>query len=941
MEVRVPPTPADVRMDGFAQRQALHTQSLVTKVPFKNVGPTVMSGRVVDLDVNSDDPTEFLVAYASGGLWRTTTNGLSFTPLFDEEASMTLGDIAVDWAHGGAIWVGTGENNSSRSSYAGTGIYHSTDGGATWTHKGLAETHRTGRIVLHPGDPNTVWVAAAGPLYHPSAARGVYKTTDGGTTWTQTLYVDDNTGAIDLVIDPSNPQVLYAAMWHRERRAWNFVESGEGSGIYKSTDGGSTWTKLTTEGSGFPIGEGVGRIGLAVAASSPSTIYAILDNQYRRPEEAGAADEGLTREALRTMTRAAFLTLAAEEVEDYLRRNGFPAKHTAASIIEQVRNDELTPLALVEFLEDANQQLFDTPVIGLEVYRSDDGGATWRRTHTDFIDAVYYSYGYYFGEIRVAPGDADKIYVMGVPILKSADGGATFTSINAPNVHVDHHALWVSAARPGHLINGNDGGVNISYDDGATWFKANIPPVGQFYTVQVDEAEPYNVYGGLQDNGVWVGPHTYEHSFGWYQEGDYPYDRLLGGDGMQIEVDTRMNDVVYTGFQFGNYFRIERGGGTTSIKPQHELGERPLRFNWQAPIHLSRHNQDILYFGSNRFHRSFDRGDTWETRSGDLTKGGVPGDVPYGTLTSIDESPLRFGLIYVGSDDGLVHVTRDGGYTWARISDSLPPDLWVSRVEASNHHEGRVYVSLNGYRSDHFEAYVYRSDDYGQTWTRLGTDLPPEPVNVVLEDSENEQILYAGTDHGVYVTLDGGATFMALDGGMPAAPVHDLKLQVREKHLVVGTHGRSIFVGDMAEVQQLTPELRAEPLHAFAPDTLRYDEDWGDADAVWAEPEIPQVTLPYYAAEPGTVTFLVKTDDGQELREWTQEAVRGLNYATYDLSADEDAAQRYNRRLEDDEDAPEMEQGDDGTYYLVPGTYTIEYRLGSAEATQTLVVAAD
>ena len=638
----VAPTSAEDRLAAFRGKAALRESSLVKNVPFQNIGPTVMSGRVVDVDVRPDDPSHFYVAYASGGLWKTTSGGTRFTPLFDSQATMTLGDIAVDWTAGGdatgeTVWAGTGENNSSRSSYAGTGVYKSTDGGQTWEHKGLEETHRTGRIVLHPSDSNTVWVAAIGALYSPNEERGVYKTTDGGATWRKTLFVDDTTGAIDLVLDPTDPDVLYAATWHRARRAWNFVEAGRGSGIYKSTDGGETWQEISTEASGLPTGEhpasgagqAVGRIGLAIYPGDPGILYALVDNQARRPEEEDEEAPALTREMLREMNSEDFLEIGEAALEDYLERNGFPAAYTVQSILEMVEAGELAPTALVEYLEDANESLFETPVIGAEVYRSEDGGQTWERTHDDYLDDVYYSYGYYFGEIRVAPDDPQRIYVMGVPILKSEDGGATFTSIGAPNVHVDHHALWVSPDRPGHLIGGNDGGLNISFDDGQSWFKANTPSVGQFYAIGVDEAEPYHVYGGLQDNGVWAGPHTYEAGAGWRQEGDYPYDRLLGGDGMQVEVDTRQNDVVYTGFQFGNYFRINRASGErTSIKPQHELGERPLRFNWQAPIQLSRHNEDVLYMGSQRLHRSLDRGATWEAISDDLTQGEARGRRP-------------------------------------------------------------------------------------------------------------------------------------------------------------------------------------------------------------------------------------------------------------------------------------------------------------------------
>ena len=474
MTNEVAPTPMEERIASWEQRKSLRQNSLVANVPLRNVGPTVMSGRVVDIEANPEDPTKFYVAYASGGLWVTVNNGQSFDPLFDREAVMTLGDIAVDWGNSETIWVGTGENNSSRSSYAGAGVYKSTDMGVTWEHMGLAETHRTGRIILHPNDANTIWVAAAGALYSPSPERGVYKSTNGGMSWTQVLFVDNNTGAIDLVADPSNPDVLYATMWHRERRAWNFVEAGAGSGIYKSTDGGDNWTLISTEESGFPTGEGVGRIGLAVYPQNPEIVYAFLDNQYRRPaEDVDISDESLTREALRTMSMQSFLALDDDKISNFLRDNGFPRKYTVASVRDLVQEGSIQPVALVEYLEDANAQLFNTPVIGAEVYRSDDGGMTWTRTHSEFLDRVYNSYGYYFGEIRIAPDTPDRIYIMGVPILRSDDGGKSWLSIGAPHVHVDHHALWVNPNRPGHLINGNDGGVNISYDDGVNWFKAS------------------------------------------------------------------------------------------------------------------------------------------------------------------------------------------------------------------------------------------------------------------------------------------------------------------------------------------------------------------------------------------------------------------------------------------------------------------------------------
>ncbi|MCY4672779.1 MAG: glycosyl hydrolase [Bacteroidetes bacterium] len=926
------PTPAAERLSSFDLRLQEAQQSLVSDVVFDNIGPTVMSGRIVDIDANPLDPVQMYVAYASGGLWRSETNGISFEPLFDGEASMTLGDIAVDWARDEIIWVGTGENNSSRSSYAGTGVYRSRDRGESWEHMGLSDTHRIGRIVLHPTDPQTLWVAAVGALYSPSPHRGVYKSSDGGETWTQTLYISDKAGVIDLIIDPTNPDILYAAGWHRERRAWNFVEGGSESGIWKSTDGGDAWERLSADG--LPSGDTVGRIGLDIFPSNPEILYALVDNQARRPAEDEEEDPVLTREALRSMSVDEFLALDNETIREYLEDNNFGQQYSAEVIRGMVEEGTLEPVHLVWYVEDANRELFDTPVIGAEVYRSDDGGASWTRTHENYLDRVYNSYGYYFGEIRVAPHDVERIYILGVPFLASSDGGASWESIGGPSVHADHQALWVNPSRPGHLIDGNDGGLNITYDDGKSWFKGNTPSVGQFYAIGVDDQTPYHVYGGLQDNGVWGGPHTYTESTNWHASGEYPYDRYVGGDGMQVEIDTRTNDIIYTGSQFGAYQRIETTTGTRrSIRPRHTLGERPLRFNWQTPIHLSRHNQDILYYGSNKLHRSFNRGDDWETLSGDLTRGGRRGDVPYGTLTTIDESLLQFGLLYVGSDDGLVHVSRDGGYTWENITGEDWGELWVSRVEASNHELGRVYVTLNGYRWDHFAPYVYRSDDFGQTWEALHAGLPMEPVNVILEDPENPALLYLGTDNGLYVSIDGGASFMSMQNGLPHAPVHDLKIQARRQHLLAGTHGRSIYRADIAPLQGLTPEIIESALTVYEPTAQTHSPNWGSHFVWWADYYEPEVIITYWSGSAGQVTVQVAGDEDAVLRTITDEAERGLNFLSYDLSVDEASA----GALMGEDEEP-LEPGDNGVYYLTPGEYTLTFQLGGAEESVMLSV---
>ena len=635
------------------------------------------------------------------------------------------------------------------------------------------------------------------------------------------------------------------------------------------------------------------------------------------------------------MSRSEFLELDDGVISEYLKENNFEEKYSATTIRTMVEEGTLEPIHLVWFVEDANRELFDTPVIGAEVYRSNDGGASWARTHENYLDKVYNSYGYYFGEIRVGFSDPDRIYILGVPLLTSGDGGVSWESIGGPSVHVDHQALWINPSRPGHLISGNDGGLNITYDNGMSWFKGNTPSVGQFYAVGVDDQTPYHVYGGLQDNGVWGGPHTYTASTSWHAYGKYPYTSYLGGDGMQIEVDTRTNDVVYTGSQFGAYQRIETATGSRElIRPRHKLGEKPLRYNWQTPIHLSRHNQDILYYGSNKFHRSFNRGDDWETLSGDLTRGGRRGDVPYGTLTSIDESPMRFGLVYVGSDDGLVHVSRDGGYTWGNITGDEWGELWVSRVEASNHQLGRVYVTLNGYRWDHFSPYVYRSDDFGQTWESLHTSLPMEAVNVILEDPVNPSILYLGTDHGLYVSLDEGGSFMSMQNGLPHVPVHDLKIQHRRKHLIIGTHGRSIYHADIAPIQALTPEVIESYLKVLhTPEAQTYSSNWGNRFVWWREYTVPEIQIPYWAGSTEQAVIEVRDAEGLILRTLTDEAERGLNFLAYDLSVDEASA----TTLSEQDEAP-LKSGENGVHYLPPGEYYVQFRLGDVEEAVTLQI---
>jgi len=938
---QVATSPASQRSTA-ADRKMMFENSLFAHVKSENIGPTIFNGRVTDLEVNPDDPTEFYVAYATGGLWHTKNNGLTFTPLFQNESVITIGDIAVHWTSG-TIYLGSGEQNSSRSSYAGNGVYKSTDKGKTWSHLGLEETHHISKIVLHPSDPGTVWVAAMGHLYSSNPERGVFMTTDGGQTWSRTLFVNDDTGASDIIIHPDNPSVLYAAAWQRSRKAWNFKESGSGSGIHKSTDGGKSWTKITGDGSGFVNGEGCGRIGLALTTrNNAEFLYAIVDNNFRRPKtEDKKTARGLTKEVLLKMSAEEFLKQPEDEIKKYFEHNDFPEKYTAKKVMKMVKEGKVTPKDIATYGDNANTALFETPVTGAEVYLSKDMGHSWVKTHKSYLDDVYFTYGYYFGQIRVAPGNPDKLYIFGVPVLTSDDGGKTWKNLDAENVHGDHHALWINPRKPGHIILGNDGGVNISYDDGENWFKCTHPEVGQFYYINTDLNEPYNIYGGTQDNGVWMGAHTFRNTTSWHSTGEYPYKMILGGDGMQVQIDNRDNSTIYAGFQFGNYFRINRQKkDRTYITPKHDLGKKPYRWNWQTPILLSAHNQDILYMGANILLRSMDQGKDFTEISNDLTSGGMEGNVPYGTITTIDESKLKFGLIYTGTDDGLVHITRDGGVSWQNISEGLPKGLWVSRVQASAFDEGTVYISLNGYRNDHFRPYLYTSSDYGKTWTDLSDGLPGEPVNVVKEDPADADILYVGTDHGTYVSLDKGLNFQAISSVMPSVPVHDLTVQPKARHLLVGTHGRSIYKINVENLPELKSGIDKE-LIVFGNKGLRHNPSWGAVRNVFTKPVASELEYEVYSKQESTGTLEIWTADKVLVKSVKTDLKRGLATYTLDMKVSKEKESdfiKWSGTTEWVKSNDDPVRADDGFYYLLPGKYKLRLVAGKADSSAELLI---
>ena len=477
-------------IDAYQQKEELTNSSRVKNIHFRNIGPTIMSGRVVALEVNPKDPTKFYVAYASGGVWYTDNNGTSFRSISEDWPTQNIGEISMDW-NNQILWVGTGENNSSRSSYSGIGILKTEPNGSNWVNVGLTDSHHIGKILINPTNKDHVIVGVTGHLYSKNKNRGVYVTKDGGTTWKKTLFIDDGTGIIDMAYTPNSFNIMYATAWEKDRKAWNLNEGGKGSAIYKSIDAGETWDNISKEDSGFPVGDGVGRIGIAVF--DENIIYAVLDNQFFRNRNSEQNDEGISRDSFKNMSIQEFNKISDKDLKSFLRSNRFPSKYTVEKIKSDIDDKKISPSDLYKYLVDANSELFNTPIIGAEVYRSNDGGKNWAKTHESFLDGVYNTYGYYFGKIHVDPSNSDKIYTYGVPIITSDDGGKSFYRIGKENVHADHHDLWINPNRPGHLINGNDGGVNITYDDGENWIKNNSTEVGQFYAINVDYENAINV----------------------------------------------------------------------------------------------------------------------------------------------------------------------------------------------------------------------------------------------------------------------------------------------------------------------------------------------------------------------------------------------------------------------------------------------------------------
>jgi len=809
----------DLIKPSFIHHKKMAKESIFKNLSWKNVGPFFQGGRIVDIEGYNNSPYKFLIATASGGLWITENNATTWRSIFDNESSITIGDIAISQTDEKLIWVGTGEANSSRSSYAGTGIYKSINAGKTWENMGLNDSHHISRIIIDPLNNETVYVAVLGHLYTPNKERGIFKTTDGGKTWENILFVNDETGFIDMVMDPKDHKVIYTSSWEKSRRAWNMVESGKESSIYKTIDSGKTWGKKMN---GFPTGKYTGRIGLSISQKNHNTLYAILDNQSLRPvknEGKMKGKSGITVEALMKMNKEEFLKIGDSKLEQFLKENKAPDSITVEMVKGMVKAGNLNPQMIAKMLTDANSRLLNSNVLGAEVYKSVDGADSWEKTHKKPLSKwIYSTYGYYFGQIRISPENDNIIYIMGVPLMKSTDGGKTFKDISTQGgtygengVHADMHAMWIDKNDPRRIFLGNDGGLNISYDAGKTWIKIKNLPLAQSYTVDYDMLQPFNIYTGLQDNGVLKGPSDFR-----FGDRVNIWKRILGGDGAFVSPQPDNPDTVYAEFQFGNIYRIDvKKGEMKKIQPVSKNKKSPYRFNWLSPFTISHFNPYIIYMGTNKIVKSVDRGKNWIEISPDLTnKKHIDGDVPYATIVSIDESPITPKIIYAGTDDGNIWVTKNSGSDWEKINKGVP-EKWVTRIVASKYKKERVFVAMTGYRDDDFKTYIYISDDFGKNWTSIKSNLPNESVNVIREDPVNKNILYLGTDISVYISLNRGESWESLRANLPSVPVYDLKVHPRDKKLIIATHGRGIYILPLKTIQKLNKEIRNSNLYIF------------------------------------------------------------------------------------------------------------------------------
>jgi photosystem II stability/assembly factor-like uncharacterized protein len=757
---------AGVAQRGGAVPQQQQPERPIPKTPaevadglqFRNIGPAIMGGRIDAFAVDESDSSTYYVGTASSGVWKTVNNGTTFEPVFDEQPTSTIGDMAIAPSNPDIVYVGTGEQNGRQSSSWGNGVYRSNDGGKTWAHIGLEDTQAIGRIAVHPHNPDIVYVAAAGHLWGPNKERGLYKSSDGGKTWVNTKFINEDTGFIDVAIDPRNPHILYAASYQRRRAQYGFNGGGPGSGLWKTTDSGATWTKLTR---GLPTEGDIGRIGIAIYPKDPRVVYCLVEH---------ATQDG--------------------------------------------------------------------------IYRSDDGGETWVKQSNTNPRPSYYS------RLMVDPNNDQRVWVCGASMYYTEDGGKTFSTAFGRGIHGDFHALWVDPADSDHLLAGSDGGVHVTYDRGRTWEHVTNAVYAQFYEVSADSQNPYYVYGGLQDNGSWGGPSRTLSNEG-IRETDW--FRVGGGDGFYCVIDPVDSTTLYTESQDGSVSRLNlKTNESKSIRPVSAEGER-YRFNWNSPILVSPHDHNTVYYGGNRLFGSKDRGDTWTVVSPDLTSNlerdkmqifgktakemlsRNDGVVHYGTITAMAESPLRAGILWVGTDDGHLQVSRDGGKTFTDVVKSVsgvPKDTYVSRVEASRSGEGAAYAAFDGHRNNDFKVYIFKTEDFGQHWRSISTNIPNGySVHVIREHPKNSHLLFAGTENGLWMSVNDGEEWHRMKSRLPTVPVFDLMIHPRDNDLIVATHGRGVWImDDITPLQQLAEAMNKDlDLFDIRPGTMFRTRSSGNA----------------------------------------------------------------------------------------------------------------
>jgi len=801
-----------------APTPAVTFQAAISALKFREIGPATMGGRVNDIEVAPNDTRIIYAALAAGGILKSVNGGTSWTTLFDKESVPSVGDIAISPSNPAIIWAGTGESNNRQSSSWGNGIYKSMDEGKTWKMMGLAGSQHIARVVVHPTNPDIVYVAATGNLWGPSSERGVYRTSDGGKTWQQVLKVNDDTGATEVAIDPQSPNILYAAMYQRRRTVFGFNGSGEGSAMYKSNDGGETWTKITkgmpydTENAPTPRPEGLletGRCAIAIYPKDTNIVYALVEH----------ANGG--------------------------------------------------------------------------IYRSNDKGETWTR----MADIAANPRPMYFSQIRIDPNNDQRLWMAGVSMQYSDDGGKTWTGNLARAPHADTHGIWINPNDSNHLVIGNDGGINITYDRGRTWDYANTVAIGQFYEVGVDNSIPYKICGGLQDNNAWCGPSMSFNPRGitnddWYTIG--------GGDGFFSVPDPNDPDIVYTESQDGNVLRRNvRTGESKGIRPKEEEGEKLYRFQWNSPIVISAYDNRTIYYGGNFLFKSTDRGDGWTKISPDLTTGvdrnglQIMGKVPdkntrsrhdgvqqFPAITTVSESPVNRNVLWAGTDDGNVQVSRDGT-TWKNVADKvpgLPKGTYVSRIVASKENEAAAYATFDGHRNGDFKVYVYMTSDFGETWRSIVSNLPQNTgvVSVIREHPRNPNLLFVGTEFGLFASIDRGGNWTQIKLNLPTVPVDDIQIHPRENDLILATHGRSIWVmDDITALEQMNESVLSSSIHLFDTRQAVIWRTWNNkpltSDKAFLGQNPPNGALiNFYVKEPlgekDTIAITIQDAQGQTVR---------------------------------------------------------------------------